>query len=86
MLFAVFQRYILRAIHNDVPLTLPFYWLFAVFQRYILRAIHNRQHTHYKHHLVVCGISKIHFESNSQLSAYCDLIFCCCLRYFKDTF
>ena len=53
--------------------------LFAVFQRYILRAIHNAKAQAVAAYQVVCGISKIHFESNSQHNlgcAFSDAVVC----------
>ena len=61
-------------------------WLCPIFQRYILKAIHNREGLELAELKVVPDISKIHSESNSQLSNRINCVACCCARYFKDTF
>ena len=60
--------------------------LCPVFQRYILKAIHNNTEMIPMNTWVVSGISKIHSESNSQLSIKSSPENSSCVRYFKDTF
>ena len=60
--------------------------LCSVYQRYILKAIHNPILEKVNINGVVFGISKIHFESNSQRYNYTTSITLSCVRYIKDTF
>ena len=59
--------------------------LCAIFQRYNLIPIHNLIDMGTYPLIVVCNISKIQSDTNSQLIPSINMLPICCVQYFKDT-
>jgi len=85
MLCSIYQRYKLKAIHNESASLDVLKWLCSIYQRYKLKAIHNTKLASVTEIGVVLNISKIQTESNSQHHVMTSRVTLCCAQYIKDT-
>ena len=85
VLWPIFQRYNLKAIHNYNWEKDSWAVLWPIFQRYNLKAIHNYLNHGLNVQNAVTNISKIQSESNSQQHWLYLFVNLRCDQYFKDT-